>query len=223
MMPRSENINYMKNSEIVMAKGKFITLEGVEGAGKSTAMNFIEQHLTAKEIDFIVTREPGGTIIAEDIRKIILDHYPEPMCPYTELLLYFASRAQHITQVIQPALDAGRWVVSDRFTDASYAYQGIGRNIPEQNIAVLEQMVQGDLRPDLTIVLDVEAEIGLARVKKVSALDRIESEDISFFHKVRDYYLRRVKENAQKYKLVDASQDIDSVKQQIHKILAAFE
>ena len=202
--------------------GRFITLEGVEGAGKSTAMKFIAEHLTAKDVEFVVTREPGGTIIAEEIRKVILQHYPEPMCPYTELLLYFAGRAQHVTEVIKPALADGKCVVSDRFTDASYAYQGIGRNIPERDILVLENMVQGDLRPDLTIVLDVDAEVGLARVKNVGALDRIESEELDFFQRVRQYYLHKVEQNPERYKIVDANQSINKVQQQIHKILAAI-
>ncbi len=202
--------------------GHFITLEGVEGAGKSTAMQFIADHLTAKDIEFVRTREPGGTIIAEEIRKVILAHYPETMCPYTELLLYFAGRAQHVTEVIKPALAEGKWVVSDRFTDASYAYQGIGRNIPERDIMLLENMIQGDLRPDLTIILDVDAEVGLARVKQVGALDRIESEELDFFQRVRQYYLHKVEQNAQRYKFVDAMQSIDRVQQQIHKILAAI-
>ncbi len=202
--------------------GRFITLEGVEGAGKSTAMKFIAEHLTAKDIEFVVTREPGGTIIAEEIRKVILQHYPEPMCPYTELLLYFAGRAQHITEVIKPALADSKWVVSDRFTDASYAYQGIGRNIPERDIVILENMIQGDLRPDLTIVLDVDAEVGLARVKNIGALDRIESEELDFFQRVRQYYLHKVEQNSERYKIVDANQSIDNVQQQIHKILAAI-
>ena len=203
--------------------GCFITLEGVEGAGKSTAMKFVEQHLKEQGLEFVLTREPGGTVIAEDIRKIILDHYEEPMTPYAELLLYFAGRAQHIAQVIQPALNAGKWVVSDRFTDASYAYQGIGRNIPFDHIANLEQWIQGDLRPDLTLVLDVDAEIGLSRVKKMGALDRIESEDLDFFQGVRGYYQEKVKELPNRYKLIDAEQSIDSVQQQIYRVLTVIE
>lgn len=202
-----------------MTNGYFITLEGIEGAGKSTAMQFIKEYLTARNINFIMTREPGGTIIAEDIRKIILAHYAEPMHPYTELLLYFASRAQHLAQIIIPALTAGKWVISDRFTDASYAYQGIGRDIPAAQIEILENLIQGDLRPDITLVLDVTAETGLARIKKDGALDRMESEKIDFFQRVREFYLQRVKQD-KRYRLIDAMQSLDNVKQQIYKILA---
>lgn len=205
-----------------MQKGYFITLEGVEGAGKSTAMQFIKEYLEAKQIDFVLTREPGGTEIAEDIREIILQHYQEPMQPYTELLLFFASRAQHITQVIQPALAANSWVISDRFTDASFAYQGIGRGIPKEHIAALENWIQHDLRPDLTLVLDVDAKIGLDRIKKAGDLDRMESEKIDFFQQVREYYLQRAKQNPTRYKIINAEQSLADVKQQLHNILANY-
>ena len=122
-------------------KSYFISIEGVEGAGKSTAINFIKNYLQEHEIDFVITREPGGTEIAEEIRKVILQHYKETMCPYTELLLYFAGRAQHVAQVIRPALKEGKWVISDRFTDASFAYQGIGRGIPEQHLKTLADWI----------------------------------------------------------------------------------
>ena len=204
-------------------RGYFITLEGIEGAGKSTAIQFIAEYLTAKGIDCIITHEPGGTVIAEDIRKVLLAHYTESMCPYTELFLYFASRAQHLTKVITPALAANKWVVSDRFTDASYAYQGVGRNIPEEHIAVLENWVQGDLRPDLTLVLDIDAAVGLSRVKNSGTLDRIESEKLDFFQRVREYYLQRAKQNPARYKVIDAMHPLADVKQQIHKILAEIE
>lgn len=198
----------------------FITIEGIEGAGKSTAMRVIEQYLKDKNIDFIMTREPGGTEIADEIRKVILSHYHEQMCPYTELLLYFASRAQHITKVIKPGLEAKKWVISDRFTDSSYAYQGIGRNISLQHVAILENLIQGDLRPDLTIVLDVEPEVGLDRIKSANTLDRIESEKIEFFQEVRKYYLRRVEEYPERYKIIDANKTPQEVEQQLIRILA---
>ena len=202
-----------------MDKGYFVTLEGVEGAGKSTAMRFIEEYLKAKGIDFIITREPGGTEIAEDIRQVILQHYQEPMCPYTELLLYFAGRAQHVTQVIRPALAANKWVVSDRFTDASFAYQGLGRGIPEAHIATLENWIQNELRPNLTLILDVDAEVGLARIKRDGDLDRIESEKIDFFQRVRAYYLQQAQQNPIRYKVINAMESVDDVKQQIYNVL----
>ncbi len=201
-------------------KSYFITLEGVEGAGKSTVIGFIEKYLKEKDIDCIVTREPGGTEIAEAIRKVILSHYHERMCSYTELLLYFASRAQHIAQVIKPALDAGKWVISDRFTDASYAYQGAGRKIPKEHIAVLENWIQKDLRPDLTLILDIDPNQGLARIKNSNTLDRIESERIDFFRRVREYYLRQVRQYPKRYKVIDATQSQQQVEQQLHEILA---
>jgi dTMP kinase len=203
-------------------KSYFITLEGIEGAGKTTAIEFIGKYLKQKNIDCIITREPGGTEIAEQIRKVILAHYHEDMCPYTELLLYFASRAQHITRVIKPALNAGKWVISDRFTDASYAYQGAGRKIPKQHIAVLENLIQEDLRPDLTIILDIDPNRGLARIKNSNALDRIESEKIDFFRRVREYYLLQVQKYPERYKIINAMQSKLEVQEQLHKILAGI-
>lgn len=204
----------MKNN-----KSYFITLEGIEGAGKTTAIEFIRKYLKEKNIDCVITHEPGGTEIAEAIRKVILAHYHEKMCPYTELLLYFASRAQHVTQVIKPALDIGKWVISDRFTDASYAYQGAGRKIPEKHITMLENLIQGDLRPDLTLVLDVNPDLGLARIKNSNTLDRIESEKIDFFNRVREYYLQCVRQYPERYKIIDAMQSERNVEQQLHEIL----
>ncbi len=203
-------------------KSYFITLEGIEGAGKTTAIEFIGEYLKEKNIDCVITREPGGTEIAETIRKVILAHYDEKMCPYTELLLYFASRAQHIAQVIKPALNAGKWVISDRFTDASYAYQGAGRGIPMKHIAILENWIQKSLRPDLTLILDIEPDRGLTRVKNSNTLDRIESERIDFFHRVREYYLRQVREYPERYKIIDATQSKRQVEQGLHEILAAI-
>lgn len=188
-----------------MKRGLFITLEGGEGAGKSSAMQFIKEFLTKHGISLIMTREPGGTEIAEKIRNIILNHHSEVMHPMTEMLLYFASRAQHINQVILPALVEGKWVISDRFTDASYAYQGAGRGMPVSQIAILEQLVQGDLRPDLTIIFDVEVEIGFERVKKGRELDRLEIEKIDFYQRVRDCYLKRAIDEPGRFRVIDAS------------------
>lgn len=200
-------------------KPYFITLEGIEGAGKTTVIKqIIVPYLNKKNIDFITSREPGGTKIAEDIRQVLLMHHEEKMCSDTELLLMFASRAQHIAHVIKPALKQGKWVISDRFTDASYAYQGGGRNIPSERIAVLENWVQGDLRPDLVLVLDISPKVGLLRTKNISSLDRIESEQLDFFQRVRDCYLERARQNPQRYKVIDANQSLAKIARQIHMI-----
>jgi dTMP kinase len=166
-------------------KGLFITLEGIEGAGKSTAASYIAEYLQHNNINFILTREPGGTEISEKIREVILSHYSEPMHPDTELLLYFSGRAQHLNQIIIPALKRGQWVICDRFTDATYAYQGGGRGLNQDKITILENWVQGDLLPDYTLLFDVEVKCGLGRIKKDRILDRIELEKEFFFEKVR--------------------------------------
>jgi dTMP kinase len=204
-----------------IAKGRFITLEGIEGAGKSTAISYISDYLQNININFIVSREPGGTIIAEKIRQIVLGHHPEPMHPDTELLLFFAARAQHLNIKIKPALERGEWVISDRFTDTSYAYQGIGRNIPQERISVLENWVQGDLRPDLTFIFDISPEISIQRTKSKKP-DRIEAEEVGFFRRIRKFYLTMAQENPKRYKVIDASQSITKVKQQISTILESI-
>ncbi|MCK4609256.1 MAG: dTMP kinase [Gammaproteobacteria bacterium] len=200
-------------------KSYFISIEGVEGAGKSTAIEFIKKYLAAYNISCKFTREPGGTEIAEAIREVILSHYQEEMCPYTELLLYFAGRAQHVTKVIKPALAAGQWVVSDRFTDASFAYQGIGRNLPHERIATLADWIHADCWPDLVLVLDVDPEIGLERTRKCRKLDRIEAESLPFFQRVRAYYLACAAKSPERYKLVDASKTPEEVNAEIKEIL----
>lgn len=210
-----------------MAKtsGLFITVEGVEGAGKSTIMRviegFLKQHILYKnkEIDFVITREPGGTEIAEAIRRVLLNCYEDTMSEDTELLLYFAARAEHLAQLILPALQSGKIVVCDRFTDASYAYQGGGRGIPEQRLAALENWVQGDLRPDVTILLDVSAEIGLKRASGRGALDRIEKEQIEFFERVRTSYLKRAKRFKNQYVVINANNSKNIVKKAVEKVL----
>jgi dTMP kinase len=199
-------------------KAKFITLEGIEGAGKSTAIKFISEFLQSKNIDFVITREPGGTIIAEKIRQVVLGHHPEIMHPDTELLLFFAARAQHLNQVIKPALASRKWVICDRFTDTSYAYQGVGRNIPNERIAVLENLIQEKLRPDLTLILDITPEVGVHRTKSKKP-DRIEVEEVSFFRRIRNCYLTMAKENPKRYKVIDATKSITKVKQQISDVL----
>ena len=190
----------------------FITIEGVEGAGKSTVIGSIKSWLQELGVDFVLTREPGGTKVAEKIRHVILDDHGEAVSDLAELLLVFAARAQHINQCIQPALEANNVVVCDRFTDATYAYQGGGRKMNNQHIAMLEDLVQGTLRPDLTILLDIHSKLGFQRVaKRNEKLDRIEKEKLDFFDRVRQVYLDRAKANPQQYKVLDASRTADEV------------
>lgn len=200
-------------------RGYFITIEGIEGVGKSTALTFLQSELEAAHIDFVTTREPGGTPIAEDIRRVLLAKHDEIMCPDTELLLMFAGRAQNIAQVIIPALQRGQWVISDRFTDASFAYQGGGRGVPLKHITELAQWVQGDLAPDLTLLLDAPVEVGLARIQSRGAKDRIETEGDVFFERVREMYLERAQAFPDRIKVIHADQPIESVQAQIRSVL----
>ena len=200
-------------------RGRFITLEGSEGSGKSTNLAYIHQKLQQSGIEVILTREPGGTPLGEQIRELLLDHRQQAMASDTELLLMFAARAQHIHELILPALEEGKWVLCDRFTDATYAYQGAGRGISEERIAVLEQWVQGDLRPDLTFFLDLPVDQGLARAGERSTPDRFEREQIDFFECVRQGYLKQAEREPQRYRVVDASVTLVQVQQQLDTIL----
>lgn len=202
-----------------MHKGKFITIEGTEGVGKSTNIAFIQEWLVTQGIEVVMTREPGGTPLAEEMRQILLEKRDEGFDASAELLLIFAARAQHIARVILPALNRGAWVVSDRFTDATYAYQGFGRGLDIHVIETLEQLVQGELRPDLTLVLDIEVELGLARARARAELDRFESEKVEFFERVRNGYRARVAKNPLRYAVVDAGQALDRVQQDIESVL----
>ena len=202
-----------------MSRGKFISIEGVEGAGKSTNIEAIKQYLVGKEIDFVVTREPGGTVLAEKIRRLLLHVSDDAPAELTELLLIFAARAQHIEKVIQPALENGRSVVCDRFTDATYAYQGGGRGLKTSVIAELESMVQGELRPDLTIILDLDPEAGLLRAKERGELDRFETEKDEFFEKVRSAYLDIAISNPDRCFVINAGQSIEQVRADIINLL----
>ena len=204
---------------IKQQKGRFITLEGVEGVGKSTNLEVIREFLEAKEIEFIVTREPGGTPLAEEIRELLLANRDEKIHEISELLLVFAARSQHLEALIKPALERGVWVLCDRFTDATYAYQGGGRNLSKDTIAALETLAQGELRPDLTLILDLDPEIGLQRASKRGALDRFEQEQVSFFHKVRATYLARAKAEPRRCRVIDASAPIAQVKHQLIELL----
>lgn len=201
---------------------RFITVEGIEGAGKTTSINFISHYLENKREKFIVTREPGGTEIGEQIRSLLLSHRQDAMAVHTETLLMFAARAEHIEKVIRPALLAGKCVLSDRFTDASYAYQGGGRGLSIERIAALEEWVQGDLRPDLTLLLDLPVPLGLQRASRRSAPDRFESEQIPFFERVREAYLAQAKRHRNRYRIIDASQPEHVVRQQIEQALKEF-
>ncbi|CAL7960923.1 Thymidylate kinase [Gammaproteobacteria bacterium] len=199
--------------------GYFITLEGGEGAGKSTAVQFLAKYLHENSIKFILTREPGGTEIAEKIRKIILDHHLELMHPDTELLLYFAGRAQHLNQVIIPALKCGQWVICDRFTDATYAYQGAGRRLSQEKIAVLENLVQDTLHPDYTLLFDINVDRGFSRIKNNRALDRLEIENEEFYERVRRCYLDRVQKEPKRFRIIDANRSPEEVVDQVRKVL----
>ena len=205
-----------------MKKGLFITLEGIEGAGKSTAVDFIEDFLTKKGHDVIKTREPGGTVIGEQIREILLKNENYTLTYDTELLLVFSARAQHIQEVILPALSSGKIILCDRFTDASYAYQGGGRGIDASRINLLEKWVQGDLRPNLTLLFDLDVSIGMQRTKKRSDADRFEREEINFFEKIRNTYLERAKNEPQRFRIINSASSLESVKEQIITILKDF-
>jgi dTMP kinase len=198
-----------------MIRGKFITLEGGEGVGKTTNLHFIKSYLLEHDIPVIVTREPGGTPLAEKIRQLLLDNDSEAVSEAAELLLIFAARAQHIKHVIEPALAQGTWVICDRFTDATYAYQGGGRNMRISTIESLENWVQGTLRPDLTILLDAPVEIGLERARQRSAFDRFESEKTNFFEQVRRAYLLQLELNPQRIKLIKANQPLIDVQKSL--------
>ena len=207
------------------SRGLFITVEGGEGVGKSTNIRFLEQHLVDLGVELVVTREPGGTPLAENIRKLLLQPAgdapgaePEPVGNLAELLLMFAARAQHIEQVIEPALAAGQWVLCDRFTDATYAYQSGGRKMDAALVQQLEQLVQGELRPDYTLLLDAPVELGLERARGRGELDRFESEQLDFFQRVRDTYLQLAAESRGRYRVVDASQSLEQVQAQLDNI-----
>jgi len=200
-------------------QGLFITVEGTEGVGKSTNMAFIEQWLKDAGKDLVITREPGGTELGEKLRSVLLDAKEQSMCDDTELLLMFAARAQHLQEVILPALNAGKWVLCDRFTDSTYAYQGGGRGIDEARIAQLEQWVQGDRRPDMTLILDLPIDVGLERAGKRSTPDRFELEKYDFFNKVRDVFLARAALSPERYTVIDASPTLSEVQQSIQNVL----
>ncbi|KPK37705.1 MAG: thymidylate kinase [Gammaproteobacteria bacterium SG8_47] len=196
-------------------RGYFITVEGIEGVGKSTNLEFVQRWIGGRGKSLVTTREPGGTPLGEQIRGLLLDHRQSAMGDDTELLLMFAARAQHLHEVIKPALANGDWVLCDRFTDATYAYQGGGRGIDLARISVLENWVQGSLRPDLTLLLDVPVELGLARVHQRGERDRFEREQQVFFERVRETYLKRARQEQHRYRIIDASLALDQVQAQL--------
>jgi len=200
-------------------KGFFLVLEGTEGVGKSTNIEFIKTYLGSKGIPLILTREPGGTPLAEEIRSLLLTPRDESVAETAELLLMFAARAQHLQEVIQPTLDEGQWVLSDRFTDATYAYQGGGRMMDNNKIKQLEMLVQGEMRPDKIIILDLSVEEGLKRARQRADLDRFEQEEMAFFERVRAAYHERAKADPDRYSIVDASQALPDVQSCIQQVL----
>ena len=199
-------------------RGLFITVEGGEGVGKSTNMAYIENCLRDSGIDLQVTREPGGTALGEELRQLLLQVREQSVSATTELLLIFAARAQHLEELIEPALAAGRWVLCDRFTDATYAYQSGGRGIDAATVRSLEKLVLGALRPDCTLLLDAPVDVGMARARGRGELDRFEREEIDFFERVRATYLRLAQDGEGRYRVIDASQPLEDVQQQIHKV-----
>ena len=206
-----------------MTPGRFITLEGIEGVGKTTNLNYVRDYLQQRGIEVVTTREPGGTPLAEQIRELLLTPRQEPVAELTELLLMFAARAQHLHALIEPALARGAWVLCDRFTDATFAYQGGGRQLDAAPVALLEQLVQGARRPDLTLLLDLPVTVGLQRARARSTPDRFESERIEFFERVRQAYLARAAAEPERIALIDAAPALSEVQRQINSALAKRE
>ncbi|MDW3094473.1 MAG: dTMP kinase [Gammaproteobacteria bacterium] len=196
-------------------KGSFISFEGIEGSGKSTQLSFAVEYLQAKNIEVVQTREPGGTLVGEKIRDVLLDNQLPSMYVDTELMLMFAARVEHVRKVIQPALQAGKWVVCDRFYDATYAYQGYGRDIDLTRIDALKEFSIGRLSPDLTLLLDVSLEVSMDRVTKRGNKDRFENEKVDFYKKVRNGYLQIAENNSSRVSIVDANNSIDEVQKAI--------
>ncbi|MCV6591219.1 MAG: dTMP kinase [Marinobacterium sp.] len=203
-------------------RGRFITVEGTEGVGKSTNIAFIHQWLTDQGVDVVLTREPGGTPFAEELRELLLAPRDELVGSTTELLLMFAARAQHMEQTICPALERGAWVLCDRFTDATFAYQGGGRGLDVELIRTLESLVQNGLQPDLTVLLDLPVEIGMARAHARSEPDRFEQEKQQFFVRVRDAYHKRAEGDPGRFRVVDASPELVEVQRKLAVVLARF-
>lgn len=205
--------------ESKLQRGRFLTLEGGEGAGKSTALSLIKETLEKAGISVLLTREPGGTALGERIRELLIDKTFKGMGAQTELLLFFAARAEHLNQVIRPALAQGQWVISDRFTDASYAYQGGGRGVPRDLILTLESWVVYDTEPDQTYLFDVPVPTGMERVTHRGDKDRFEMEESAFLERVRNTYLERAERFPDRFTLIDAAQSVEEVSQQLREAL----
>lgn len=202
-------------------RGQFITLEGTDGAGKSTQRDLLVDALRRRRIDFVATREPGGTPLGEQLRALLLEPGQRADAE-TETLLIFAARRQHLAAVIEPALAAGRWVVCDRFTDATFAYQCGGSGVAWSKVEALERWVQGDLQPDLTLLFDLDPAVGLARAGRIKSPDRFESEALDFHRRVRDAYLRRAREHPHRMRTIDASLALELVQKQVEDILLSL-
>jgi len=200
-------------------RGKFITLEGMDGAGKSTHIPDIIKLLELKGVEVISTREPGGTLLGEQLRTLLLN---EAMHPETETLLMFAARREHISQIIEPALARGAWVLSDRFTDATYAYQSGGRGVLANKVIELEAWVQGDLQPDLTLLFDVPEEVSVARLASARAPDKFERESAEFFTKIRNAYLDRANKNPNRFCMINSNQALDDVKVEVKNVISTL-
>jgi dTMP kinase len=199
------------------ARGLFITMEGGEGVGKSTNLAFLNSFLSDSGVDVVVTREPGGTLLGEEIRELLLQVRPGPVDAMTELLLIFAARAQHIRELIEPALAAGKWVLCDRFTDATYAYQCGGRDVDGEVVRRLEELVQGELRPDYTLLLDAPVSVGMARARGRGELDRFEQETLDFFERVRSSYLEQAINSSGRFRVVNAALSLEEVQQELRE------
>jgi dTMP kinase len=198
---------------------KFITFEGMDGAGKSTHIGWFAEALRQRGHDVVVTREPGGTLLGEQLREILLN---QPMDIGTEALLMFAARLEHIEQVIRPGLRAGNWVISDRFSDASFAYQGGGRGLSWKKLGQLEQWVHPDLQPDLTLFFDVPVDVARQRLANNVSLDRFEKEQADFFERVRAGYHKRIQQHPQRYVVIDATENVDNVKLKLEAIISTL-
>ena len=202
-----------------MQRGRFITLEGGEGAGKSTNARFIKAWLEQRGHEVILTREPGGSELAEAIRSVVLQSWSEGMPPLTEALLMFAARSAHLEATVLPALEAGKDVICDRFVDSSYAYQGAGNGFSSKKLQALEEMVLGDFRPDLTIVFDLEPSVGLQRARSRGEQNRFEDETVTFMQRVREAFLQRAKAEPARYAILDAGRELEAVQADLFKIL----
>ena len=204
-----------------MTAGLFISIEGVEGAGKSTNLHFMQQYLS-QQINLVTTREPGGTPLAESIRQLLLANHSEPVCAETEALLVFAARKQHVENLIKPALARGQWVISDRFMDATYAYQGAGRGLTDAKLDQLAHWSLGDFQPQQTLIFDLSVEQGMARVEQRGAKDRFEQEHWSFFEKIRQCYLARAAREPERYHVIDASRPLPDVQAELTQLMQGW-